>query len=158
VDAAAQVDVDAGAVVEGRPGHRQREDRAAHDDEMIDAGVDEPCRDVRDHLRGESRPWRQLVAGQPQTEDRVGADGATHGFDDPVREQPSIRTPLVVALVGQAGEELADQAVLTCVDLDAVTAGVDRCAGGSCEAGDHGVDVLRLHPLGGLAGGHLRHT
>ena len=43
-----------------------------------------------------------------------------HGGDHLAGEQQSILTPLVVALVGEPAEELAHQAVLAGVDLDAV--------------------------------------
>ena len=72
-----------------------------------------------------------------------------------VGEAQAIRAPLVGAVVRQAGQELADQAVLPRVHLDPVAATVDRQAGGGREPVDHGGDVLGFHPLRDLPGVHL---
>ena len=66
--------------------------------------------------------------------------------------------PLVVALVGEPGQELPHQAVLAGVDLHAVEIGVGGELRGGGESVDDGGDVVGLHPLGDLAGVHLGDT
>ena len=62
----ADVDVEAGRFVEVGPGLLDGEDRAADDDEVVDARGDEVCGDRRRHVGRDARPRRQLVARQPQ--------------------------------------------------------------------------------------------
>ena len=89
------------------------------------------------------------TAGSPAAAARRG--------DHPAGEQQAVGAPLVAALVGQPGEELADQAVLAGVDLHAVAAGVDGELARRREAGDDGLDVVVLHPLRDLAAVDLGH-
>ena len=77
----------------------------------------------------------------------AGRGRGDHLAGEPLRSV----APLVVALVGEAGQELAHEAVLAGVDLDAVAAGVDGELRRVAEAGDHRVDVVGLHPLRHLA-------
>ncbi len=81
-----------------------------------------------------------------------------NGFDHLAGEQQPIGAPLVAAVVGEAAEELADQAVLAGVDLHAVAAGLAGELGPGREAGDHRGDVVGLHPLRHLAAVHLGHA
>ena len=72
-------------------------------------------------------------------------------------EQP-VLPPGVVALVREAREELANQAVLARVDLHTVDIGVDGDPGRSGEPADDGRDVVGLHPLRNLSTVDLGHT
>ena len=95
-------------------------------------------------------PRRELVARQAQPDHGVAGRG-THGAEHVAGEALPIVPPLVVALVGQPAEELADEAVLAGVDLDPVAPrrhGRGRRGG---EPVDDGADVTRLHRLGDLA-------
>ena len=153
-----QVEVEAGRLVDVGPGLLDREDRAPHDDDVVDARATSSAAIAGAMLGRDAGPRRQLVARQPQPDDAVGADGGAHGGEDVAGEAQAVGAPLVVALVGQPGEELADQAVLAGVDLDAVAAGVDGGRGGGAEPGDDGGDVVGLHPLRDLAASHLGHA
>ena len=53
--------------------------------------------------------------------------------------------------------ELAQEAVLTGVQLHAVAAGLDCCCRRDAEGGDQGLDLLGLHGLGNFAGLHVGH-
>ena len=129
----------------------------AHDDDVVDALGDQRGGDVRGHLRRDPRPRRQLVARQAQPDDARRADRRPHGGDHVAGEPQPVGTPLVVAVVGQPRQELADEAVLAGVHLDAVAPGVPRDPCRLAEAGDDGGDVVRLHPLRHLAGDDLGH-
>ena len=77
-------------------------------------------------LRRDAGPRRQLVARQPQPDDAVGPTPPRTAVDDVAGEAQPVGAPLVAALVRQPGQELAHEAVLAGVDLDAVAAGLDR--------------------------------
>ena len=112
--------LNAGRLVEVGAGLLDREDRAADDDDVVDASGDQLGGDRRRHLGRDAGPRRQLVARQPQPDHAVGADGRPHGGDDVAGEAQAVGAPLVAALVRQPGQELAHEAVLAGVDLDAV--------------------------------------
>ena len=150
-----EVGVEAGRLVEVGPGLLDREDRATHDDEVVDTDVDELGGERWRHLRGDAGPRGELVARQPEADDDVGSDRSPHGADHRSGEQRAVGAPLVAAVVGQAGQELADDAVLAGVDLHAVAAGGDGELGGRGEGVDDRGDVLGLHPLRHLTGGDL---
>ena len=152
-----QLDVEAGRLVEVGSGLLDGEDRAPHDDDVVDALGDERGGDAGGRVRRDPGPGGQLVARQPQPDDVVGAGGPAHGGDDVAAEAEPVAAPLVAALVGQTGQELAHEAVLAGVDLDAVAPGRDRPLGGGAEPADDGGDVGRLHPLRHLARRHLGH-
>ena len=156
-DGRGQADVEPGRLVEVGTGLLDREDRAPHDDDVVDAGADEVGGDRRRHLRRDAGPRGDLVARQAQPDDVVGADGGPHGGEHGAGEVQAVGAPLVAALVRQPGQELAHEAVLAGVDLDAVAPGLDGSRGGGDEAVDDGGDVLGLHPLRDLARRHLRH-
>ncbi len=154
--AAGQVEVEPGGDVAVRPGGRRRVDRAAdHRHVVHERG--EGDRHLDGGLRRDPRPRRQLVARQPQPDHGVGADGLADRQQHRAGEQQPVRPPLVVALVGEARQELPHQAVLAGVDLDPVAPGPDGDPGGGREPVDDGGDVGRLHPLGHLAGVDLGH-
>ena len=157
-DLIGQADVDAGRLVVIGSGLFDREDRAPHDDEVVDVVSGQRGRQLDRGLGGDARPGRELVARQSQPDDRISAGGAPHGRDDIGGETQTISAPLVAALVGQPGEELAHEAVLPGVDLDAVAAGGHGGGGGRGEPVHDGGDVGRLHPLRHLAGRHLGDT
>ncbi len=156
-DRRGQLDVEPGRLVEVGPGLLDREDRAAHDDDVVDAGGDQLGGDRRRHLRRDPGPRRQLVARESQPDDPVGADGGAHRGHDVAGQAQPVGAPFVAALVREPGQELAHQAVLAGVDLDAVAVGAGGLAGGGAETGDDGRDVGGLHPLRDLAGRHLGH-
>ena len=149
-------DVERGRLVKVGTGLLGREDRAADDSDVVDPLGHQRGGDARCHLRRDPRPWRELVAGQTQAHDPRRADGLPDGGDHLAGEARPVGAPLVVTMVGQPRQELADEAVLTGVHLDAVASRIPRdpCCG--AEAGDHGGDVVRLHPLRHLARHHLR--
>ncbi len=152
----AQLDVEPRRLVEVRPRLLHREDRATHNDEVVDAQAGEIGRQRRGLLRRDPGPRRQLVARQAQPDDGITGCGAHRG-DDVAGQALPILAPFVVALVGQPAEELAHQAVLAGVDLHPVAAGAHCPGGRRGEAVDDGADVGGLHPLGHFAGVDLRH-
>ena len=153
LDRAAHVDVEAGRLVEVGSGLFCGVDRTAHDHEVVDAGRDEHGRDLWRHLRRDPRPRRQFVAAQAQSEQqRV----RSHGLDDLASEEQAVLPPCIVAMVRQARQELAHQAVLAGVDLDTVAAGLPCNRRASRKSGDHRLDVGGLHPLRRLAAVDLR--
>ena len=133
-----------GRLVEIGPSLLGGVDRTAHHDEIVETGSDERCGDLGRHVGRDSGPRSQLVAAQPQPQQRCVR---AHGRNHLPGEHEAILPPWIVAVVGQAREELAYQAVLAGVDLDTVAAGVRRDGCGAGEAGDHRVDVVGLHPL-----------
>ncbi len=155
-DFAAYADVVAGGLVEVGPGLIRGVDRTAHHDHIVEAGVDQRCRDGGRHLRGDACPGRQLVAAEAQPDDG-GARRLAHRLDDLTGEQEPVAAPDVVALVGEPTEELAHEAVLSGVDLHPVAASRDCQPRGGGEPGDHLPDVVGFHPLGHLASVHLGH-
>jgi hypothetical protein len=132
-----------------------RVDGTAHDHEVVDV-LAEGSSDAGGHLGCDARPRCELVAGQPQADDCSTRAGA-HGLDDLPGEQQALLAPFVAALVGEAGQELADQAVLAGIDLDPVATGLHRQRGGRAETGDDRGDVVGLHPLRHFARVDLRH-
>ena len=153
-DVAAHLDVEPGRFVEVGPGLLDGVDRTAGHHQVVESGIDERHGDLRGHLGRDPRPGSEFVARQTQADDPV-AGGATRGLDHLAGQAQTIVAPLVVAMVREPGQELADQAVLAGVDLDAVEVGIDGQLGGRAETVDDGGDVVGLHPLGNLAGVHL---
>ncbi len=154
-DRAGELAVEAGLHVHVRPGRGHREDRPADHHQV----VVQPCEragDLDRRRRGDTGPRSQLVAGQPQPDDRVPGRGAGGGQHLPREPQP-VRAVVVAAGVRQARQELAHQAVLAGVHLHTVTAGGDRRTGGLGETAHDSVDVAWFHRLGNLAGVHLRY-
>ena len=158
VHRSAHVDVEPGRFVEVGPRLLGREDRPARHDQVVDAGTRQGAGDVGRHVRRDPGPRRELVARQPQPDDPVGARPVARRGDHPTGEQQAVLTPLVVALVGEPAQELADQAVLAGIDLHAVEVGLGRQLGGVPEPVDHRLDVVGLHPLRHLTGVGLRHA
>ena len=156
-DGTAQLDVEPWRLVEVGPRLLGRVDRAADDDQVVDRRG-QLGGDGRRLVRGDPGPRGQLVAGQAQPEHPFGADRPARRGQDVAGEAEAVDAPLVAPLVGQAGQELPDQAVLAGVDLDPVEA---RRRGGSRrrpEAGHDRGDVLGLHPLRHLAAVDLGHA
>ncbi len=153
-DAATHLDVEPGRFVEVGPGLLDGVDRPTGHHQVVESGADERHGDLRGHLGRDPRPWSEFVARQTQSDDPV-ARGATRGLDHLAGQAQTIMAPLVVAMVREPGQELAHQAVLAGVDLDAVEAGIDGQLGGRAEAVDDGGDVVGLHPLRNLARVHL---
>ena len=156
-DAATHVDVEPGRFVEVGPGLLDGVDRPTGHDQVVESGADQRDGDRRGHLGRDPRPWSEFVARQSHPDDPV-ACGPTRGPDHVAGRAETILAPLVVAMIREPGQELTHQAVLARVDLDAVEIGVDRELGGRAEAVDDRGDVVGLHPLGDLAGVHLRHS
>ena len=136
------------------PGLLDGVDRSAGHHQVVESGADERHGDLRRHLGRDPRPGSEFVARQTQSDDSV-AGGATRGLDHLAGQAQTIVAPLVVAMVREPGQELAHQAVLAGIDLDAVEIGVDGQLGGRAEAVDDRGDVVGLHPLGNLASVHL---
>ena len=134
-----------------------RVDRPAGHDEVVDSGCGELGGEVEGRLGRDAGPRSQLVARQAQPEHAAGPDRRPHGGEHLEGERACRRTPPVVAVVGEPGEELAHEAVLAGVHLDAVASGLDGEAGAAREPGDDRGDVVVLHPLRHLAGRHLGH-
>ena len=150
-DAGGEVEVEARLGVAVGPGGVDGEDRAADDHEVVDVGR-QLAGDLGGGLRREARPGRQLVAAEAEADHVVGTDRLADGGEDLAGEAEPVLAVGVAPQVGETGEELADQAVLAGVDLDAVEAGAYGEAGGVAEAVDHRGDVAVLHHLGDLAG------
>ncbi len=68
----AEFDVEPCRLVEVGPGLLDREDRPAHDDQIVDASRRQRGGDLGGLLRRDPRPRRQLVTRQPQADDAVG--------------------------------------------------------------------------------------
>ena len=113
-------------------------------------------RHLRRHLRGDAGPRGQLVAPQPQADDRVRAHGRPHRLEDLAGQEEPVGAVLVVPGVGQTGEELTEQAELPGVDLHPGQTGRDGQPGRLGEAGHHGRELVVLHLLGHLTGGRVR--
>ena len=87
------VDVEPGRLVEVGPGLLGGEDRAPHDDDVVEPEADELGRDGRRLLGRDARPRRELVARQPQPDDAVAADGGADRLDHLSRRTRSDRDP-----------------------------------------------------------------
>ena len=131
-----------------------REDRAPHHHHVVQPDTRQLGGDVGRHLGRDAGPRRQLVARQAHTDDGVRTRRVANRRDHPTRERQSVG-PLVTAMVRETRHELANEAVLSGVDLHAVTTRRHCNTGGIGETGDDDRDVLGLHPLGHLAAVHL---
>ena len=96
------------------------------------------------HGASSSHPRRSPSTGS-------GPNRGADGLDHLTGEAESIGPVFVLAHVGQAREELADQAELTGIDLHAVNAGRSGEPGRLGETTDDDGDVGVLHLLGHLA-------
>ena len=102
-------------------------------------------------------PRCELVAREPQPDDR-GRRRRPDRLDHLTGEAEPVAGPsCVVALVRESRQELAHQAVLAGIDLDAVAAGVDGDPRRAGEPIDDGRDVVGLHRLGDLSRVDLGH-
>ncbi len=138
-----------------RPGRGHREDRPA-DHHQVVVEPSQRAGDLDRRRRGDTGPRSQLVAGQPQPDDRVPGRGAGGGQHLP-RELQAVSAVVIATGVRQARQKLPHQAVLAGVHLDTVTAGIECRTGGVGETAHDSVDIALFHRLGNLAGVDLRH-
>ena len=128
-DACRQLDVEAGRLVEVGPGLLDGEDRAPHDDEVVDALGDEGGGDADRRVGRDARPTGRArrttaAARRRGRRRRPGARRRRRRGAKRSRSPPHSSPRWLV----RPGEELAHEAVLTGVDLDAVAPGRHRRA------------------------------
>ncbi len=142
------------------PGGGGPERRAAHGTEVVEPQWSKDGQKACGGRRHDPRPFCKLVTRKPETDyslDRGTIDGVSGGQDRPAHELDAVLAELVVAEVGEPRAELAQEAVLTGVQLHTVAACFDRRLSRDAESGDQGPDLVGLHGFGNFAGLHVGH-
>lgn len=142
------------------PGAGGPERRAAHRTQVVEPQWCKDGQEAGRALRHDPRPCCKLVTRKPETDEAPGRgtiDGVSRGPDHPAHELGPVLAELVVAEVGEPRAELAQEAVLTGVQLHAVAACLDGSFSRDTESSDQGLDLPGLHGLGNLAGLHVGH-